>query len=213
MIGNEAMTTILHQRLVARIPEVVSLMNRERGLEEGVLPLPRAENIHPQYVNAKAVNAYPAVMIDQLVVGPRNTTRVHSSTGFYEVYEFLYSFRVYGFVTGANYNQTTLAQLRLTDILRASLLTSRALYTENDESAVIIPESFRESFSEASQNPESKKFLSASFLEFEVRTEEKLGRTYMPDVLPGQIGLQVGLMYPDSTEAIPPTVTTVMEAP
>jgi len=212
MIGNEAMTTILHQSLVRRIPDVVNMMNQERSFDPGVLPLPRPENIHPQYVNTKAINAYPAVMIDQLVTGPRNTTRLQSSTGFYDVYEFLYAFRVYGFVTGSDYNSTTLAQLRLTDILRASLLMSRTLLAKEDESAVILPESFRESFSEAMQNEESKKFLSASFIEFEVRTEEKIGATFNPDMLPGKIGLQIGLMYPHSAEVIPPTLTTVMDS-
>ncbi|MGP4995549.1 hypothetical protein [Glutamicibacter ardleyensis] len=213
MLGHEAITTLLHQSVANRLRPFMEYMIREGGIPAGELRVPAVDNIYPSVVDAVALNAFPAVMIEEIETGPRSSTRQISSDGFFDEYEIRYQFRVWLYVTGANYTATSLAQKRTATALRGALLMHRGLYEKNGESAVIDPATFRESFSDITGNDGGSKFIAGSYAEFEVLVIEKLPITLDPNTLPGKLNLWVGLLDRGSEEGNPPTQVIDADAP
>lgn len=207
MLGHEVITALVTRAVRDRVPETV---RRRATAKTPDLPVtvPDPENIYPHPVPSQDIGAFPALMVEELETGPRYTTRQVTVSGSTDVFEFRYVFRVYTYVHGIDYRHTSYQQKYLATSLRMALLADRCLFESEEERAVIDPNSFRESFSNVARDADAEKYLSGHYAEFEIIATETSRSTEIPDEVFSELRLTTGLMHQDSTEPVPPTLTT-----
>lgn len=208
MIGHEVITATLTETLIERVP---AIMQRRMAAQAPELPvdIPRPEHVYPHPIPTQSIEGYPYLAVEELNTGPRFTTQKVGTRGAIEVFETRYVFRIWCFVRGSDFSSTSYRQKYLATCLRAALLTRRCLFDVGEEQIVLDPQTFVESFSEVGNDEDSSKFLAGHYAEFELLVTET---TEFPGVnpdLPANIKLRLGLMYKNTSEPVPPTLTDV----
>ncbi|MGQ3384533.1 hypothetical protein [Glutamicibacter sp. TV12E] len=208
MIGHEVITATLTETLNERVP---AIMQRRMAGEAPALSvdIPKPEHIYPHPIPTQSIEGYPYLAVEEMNTGPRFTTQKVGGTGAVEVFETRYVFRVWCLVRGSDYSSTSYRQKYLATCLRAALLTRRCFLDVGEEQIKLDPQTFVESFSDVANDEENSKFIAGHYAEFELLVTETTEFPGANPELPANIKLRLGLMYQNSAEPIPPTLTDV----
>lgn len=211
MLGHELMTALVTSEVRKRLPRVMAARAAVKAPDLPV-PVPATDYIYPHPLPAQDIGGYPCLMVEELETGPRYSTRQQAPSGNLDVFEIRYLFRVWCYVRGQDYKHTAYRQKYMATSLRMALLEKRCLFESGDEKSVIDPSTIRESFSNVDTDDDAQKYLAGHYIEFEIVSEETLRPSTVPEDVAALFSLQGGYMERNSTELIPPTMTTLTEA-
>jgi hypothetical protein len=170
MLGVEGVTRGVSQHAKTNLPDRLTLL-RER-YETTTLLLPDFAAVYSDEVNALSIEKFPALA----VVIPRTTGKLDNRNtdidAAYEEYSYRYEVRLYSYVVGDSEGATSLAIKRYTLAVREAFLADKYLPTDDGQRAVIDPKTLVESYSELDRR--ERKFIAASYVQFEVVTHETL---------------------------------------
>lgn len=211
MIGHEMMTALVTTEVRKRVPHVMRSRAAAKAPDLPVL-IPETQFIYPHPLPAQDIGGYPCLMVEELETGPRYTTRQQAPAGNYDVFEFRYLFRVWGYVRGQDYKHTAYRQKYQASSLRMALLENRGLFESAEEKAVIDPSTIRESFSTVDTDEDAQKYLAGHLIEFEIVAEETLRPSTLPEDVLAVYRVELGLMGRNSSDPIPPTLTPLSDS-
>lgn len=177
MLGPEEVTRTVVRRLRTAMPDRLTMLRAR--YETTLAKLPDVALIEPDELDVLAINEFPAIFAVPLDTSGRLDNRQTEATGDYDEYSFTYNVRVFVYARGGDYKSTSLMTKRYTLAVRECLLAGKQL-TTGDENLTIEPKTLRESYSQVSQLPDSQKYISGSYLDVQVVSEERIYSTLEP---------------------------------
>jgi len=187
MLGPEGVTRAVSQHAKALLPgRLANLRTRYAapGLEDFAA-------VYSDEVNALSIEKFPALAI----VIPRTTGKIgNRQTDIdmtFEEYSYKYETRLYSYAVGDSAGATSLAIKRYTLAVREAFLLHKILPTEPGDYAQVDPISLVESYSELDRT--DSKFIAASYVQFEVVTNERLLYDNPHGTTPAEIEVGAGL--------------------
>jgi hypothetical protein len=177
MLGPEEVTRTLVRRLRTAMPDRLTMLRAR--YDTTLAKLPDVAKIEPDELDVMTLEDFPAIFAVPLDTSGRLDNRQTETTGDYDEYSFTYNMRIFVYARSGDYKTTSLLTKRYTLAVRECLLAGKQL-TEGDENLTIEPKTLRESYSQVSQLPDSKKYLSGAYLDVQIVSEERIYSTIEP---------------------------------
>ena len=189
MLGPEGVTRGVTVQAKTVLPaQLATLRTRYETTTE---QLPDFVTVYSDGVNAVSIEKFPALV----VVIPSTTGKIDNRAtdidAGYEEYSYRYTVRLFSYVMADSEGAASLLIKRYTLAVREAFLLNKILPVDAANRAVVDPMTITESYSELA--PKDTKYLAASYVQFEVVTNETLPFEQRFDNEAAEISVGAGL--------------------